>query len=143
MLVYNNLGSLLIFQLILWLVQIVIAPFLWLTRDKWLPKYLRITRDLLQEKQDNFWNSQLQFWSQNYLVFCVAGFITIIEPRFKGTDSEHFSTALSVILVIFSVALPLWLYRFYSKGLRQPPVARYQFVKKYGSLLKGLHGMNT
>jgi hypothetical protein len=46
MLVYNNLGSLLIYQLIIWLVQIVIAPFLWLTKDKWLPKYLRLTREV-------------------------------------------------------------------------------------------------
>jgi hypothetical protein len=47
MLVFNNLGSLLIYQLLILLVQIVIAPFLWLTRDKWLPKYLRLTRELL------------------------------------------------------------------------------------------------
>ena len=71
-LVYGNLGSLPIYQLLFWF---VLALF----RLSLCSEYTRKSKvgRFMQSQYDKFWwNGQISYWRQNYLAICVSGLIS-------------------------------------------------------------------
>jgi hypothetical protein len=76
-----------------------------------MPKAIR---RFLEQRQSNFiWNGQIDFWRQNYLVFTVAGSLSIQNLVFDSTHTERLSSLLSIVLVVWSVAFPLGMFAIY------------------------------
>jgi hypothetical protein len=71
--IFSNLGSLLIFQVVIWLLlafcKVIIA-----LGNKSLKKY-KAGRFVTKIYQNFWWNGQINFWRQNYLAICVTGLI--------------------------------------------------------------------
>ncbi len=90
----------------------------------------------------------MNFYSTNYFVLTTIGWISVLNLRFGGeyTDSENFSSLLTVILCFYSVVYPVFIVIFYIKTDKpiMPPIELEEveifeinsviFVEKYGSI---------
>lgn len=67
------------------------------------------------------WNGLIQFYHDTHLVLSVIGWLSLKELRFGSeyTRAEQFSSVLSIILVIFSIAFPVGLHYNLSKKLKR------------------------
>jgi hypothetical protein len=93
-------------------------------------------------------NGCMNFYSTNYFVLTTIGWISVLNLRFGGeyTDSENFSSLLTVILCFYSVVYPVFIVIFYIKTDKpiMPPIELEEveifeinsviFVEKYGSI---------
>ena len=112
------------------------------TEDMSMHPTLRKIRNYQIEKLNNYtWNGQIAFCAQNYLFFCVTGWITIQNLRFEGyTFVEQLSSAISIVLVTFSAMFPFVIWAIYSYYLVKKDDQKFLF-KRFGVLLDNVYGV--
>ena len=139
-LVFGNLGSLPIYQIATPLLLGVIHVVSKRIPDKY--RDTKVGRLILGLNQDYWWNGQIGFWHQNYLVLSVSGLISIYKLHFNSTASptQIISSVVAVILISWSVLFPLSMYILYQKHLNPFWMrSRRAMEGRFDILLKGVN----